>query len=82
MRSSVREMWEKRILTKFLVVEEIFGLLSVTLDAVGWHTTLNAPLTGSCCRTKNQSCCEHTRKKLARSELGETRTVIARQMGF
>ena len=65
MRSPVREMWEKRILTEFHVVEEIFSLLSVTLDAVVWHTTLDTPLTWSCCGTKNQSCYEHTRKKLA-----------------
>jgi len=63
MRSPVREMWGKRIPTKFFVVEEVFGLLSMTLDAVTRHTTLDAALTRSGCRTKNQSCCEHTRKK-------------------
>lgn len=55
MRSPVREMWGKRILTEFLLVEEVLGLLSVTLDAVIWHTTLDAPLTWSCCRTKKKN---------------------------
>jgi len=65
MRSPVRETRGKRIPTEFFFVKEVFGLLSMTLDAVIWHTTLDAPLTRSGYRTENQSRCKHTRKKLA-----------------
>jgi hypothetical protein len=33
---------------EFLLVEEVFGLLSMPFDAVTWHTTLDAALTWSC----------------------------------
>ena len=57
-------MWGKRILTEFLLVEEIFGLLSVPFDAVTWHTTLDAALTWSRCRTITQSWVEYPQKNL------------------
>lgn len=81
MRSPVREGVGKRILAEFLVVEEVFGLLSMTFDAVIWHTTFYAALTRSCCRTRNQSCCEHLKKTCAAS-WNKIRTVIACQVGF
>jgi len=65
MRSLVARFLGKRIQTEFLVVEEVFGFLSMTFNAVIWHTTLDAALTRSCCRTANQVYCEHTRKKPA-----------------
>ena len=40
---------EKRIRTELLVVEEVFGLLSMTFDAVIGHTTLDTALTWSSC---------------------------------
>ena len=48
MRSPVREMWGNRILTKLLVVEEVFGLLSVSFYTVIRHTALDAALARSC----------------------------------
>ena len=59
-------MWGKRIQTKLLVVEEVFGLLSVTFYAVVWHTALDAALARSCWRTTNRLCYEYAiYKKLA-----------------
>ena len=52
MRSPISEMSGNRVRTEFFVVEEVFGLLSVTFNAVVWHTTLYAALTGSRCVTK------------------------------
>jgi hypothetical protein len=81
MRSQGREMWGKRILTEFLLVEEVFGLLSMPFDAVTWHTTLDAALTWSCCRTITQSWLS-TPKKTCTTSWNGKRTVIACQMGL
>jgi hypothetical protein len=34
--------------TKFIIVEEVFGLLTVSFSTIVGETALNTPLTGAC----------------------------------